>query len=846
MESGKGMVSSGSQGVGYGHARRSWSVRSSFVFALCLLAGLMSLSLPALSWALPDGRMWELVSPPTKDGALILPIEDGGGLVQASEEGGAITYLSVGPTKSAQEQEEPPAGNADESQVLSLRNAMGGWYSRDIATPHQASTGAPAGAGQEYKWFSPDLSVSLAQPFGPNVPLSFGVSEKTLYVRDNKPLLPEAAERTVYDEAEHEAADPEHEAGYLPLVTGCPLEVACDSNVERHADVPSGTKFANDIGFVGATNDLSNVILHSINVPLTADTPNGNPTKEGGLYEWTAGEPSAERLQLVSVLPEGDPAGEQASGAARLGNSSGEDARDAISTDGSRIIWSYTESYNHETERPHLFMRDVTSEQTVRLDAVDGGKTGESLKGAQFQFATSDGSKVFFTDEEPLTSDSTAKVERPDLYECEMIEEAARLGCNLSDLTVSTIPTHETESADVLGVVLAGSSESAYVYFAANGVLTTVANSEGEEAAPGDCGGNKPPPGATCNLYMRHYNEGSGTWEAPVFVATLSGEDYPDWEGTAGNLEKVTSRVSPDGKYLVFMSEQSLTGYNNTDVASGEPDEEVYLYQASADRSVCVSCNPTGERPTGVLDFEGARGGAGLLADQQGIWDSGRWLAGSVPGWTAMSLSVADYQSRYLSDSGRVFFDSSDALVPLATNGLMDVYEYEPAESSSKCTKLSPTFSGNANGCIGLISSGSSGEESAFLDASGKGPDGEEAEDVFFLTAARLVPADKDSAFDVYDAHVCGATAPCSKETVPPPACATTDSCRGTSTPQASIFGANGSATFSGSGNLVQSQPAKMKCSKDETVTKGKCVKKKGKQKKTKTKKVGHNHGNKR
>ena len=38
------------------------------------------------------------------------------------------------------------------------------------------------------------------------------------------------------------------------------------------------------------------------------------------------------------------------------------------------------------------------------------------------------------------------------------------------------------------------------------------------------------------------------------------------------------------------------------DAVSGQPDEEVYLYDAVANRLVCVSCNPTGARPVGVLD----------------------------------------------------------------------------------------------------------------------------------------------------------------------------------------------------------------------------------------------------
>jgi hypothetical protein len=64
--------------------------------------------------------------------------------------------------------------------------------------------------------------------------------------------------------------------------------------------------------------------------------------------------------------------------------------------------------------------------------------------------------------------------------------------------------------------------------------------------------------------------------------------------------------------------------------------------------------------------------------------DAGLWLVGSIPGWTAYRLGVALYQSRYLLDSGWLFFDSSDPLVAVDTNGMWDVYEWEP-EGSCSC-----------------------------------------------------------------------------------------------------------------------------------------------------------------
>ena len=73
------------------------------------------------------------------------------------------------------------------------------------------------------------------------------------------------------------------------------------------------------------------------------------------------------------------------------------------------------------------------------------------------------------------------------------------------------------------------------------------------------------------------------------------------------------------------------------------------------------------------------------MPDLNAAWFE-RWLAANRPGLDRRRARVrALYQSRYLSDSGRLFFDSSDALVPQDANGTEDVYEYEPAGVGS-CT----------------------------------------------------------------------------------------------------------------------------------------------------------------
>ncbi len=549
------------------------------------------------------------------------------------------------------------------------------------------------------------------------------------------PLTPEAKQKTMYL---REDAD----GSYLPLVT--------------EANVAQGTLFGHELHFISATSDLSHVVLRS-EVALTG------PTSGPGLYEW-----SADALQFVSSLPEGVPAHTAALGYSHV-------AANAISSDGTRVVWT-----NSRETRGHLYMRDTATGQTVQLDAAQEGLPEPSGPGAaQFQTANSQGSRVFFTDKERLTADATAEPagEKSDLYECEMAEAGGKLVCDLKDLTVDhTAGAH----AGVKGFVLGASEDGTSLYLVAEGVLADNENANGEQAEAGKE-----------NLYVLQYNGAEWT---RTFIAVLSSEDSPEWEDTLGDTASLTARVSPNGRYLAFMSAASLTGYDNVDQNSGKRDEEVYLYDADAASLACVSCNPTGSRPAGVFDSVESGEGLGLLVDRRKVW-LGHWLAGNIPGWTAQSVESALFQSRYLSNSGRLFFDSPDDLVPQASNGKEDVYEYEPAGVGS-CESPS-------GGCVALISSGSSGEESAFLEATRSG------DDVFFLTAAQLLRQDTDTAFDVYDARVCTQASPCLTPPSPAsPGCGSSDACRPASPSQQAPLGSAGSAGVAGQDSAVEPPPS--------------------------------------
>lgn len=315
---------------------------------------------------------------------------------------------------------------------------------------------------------------------------------------------------------------------------------------------------------------------------------------------------------------------------------------------------------------------------------VDGAETIQiTTEPTQFWTAAVDGSKVVYAVKEKL-------------FEYDVDAE-----------TETLIAEEIGEDAGVAGA----SEDASRIY------LTSV-----QELAAGSTAG-KP------NLYL--YEVGTGF----KFVATL-----PSADGVGGTKPVTTtpnrrsSRVTPDGEQIAFMWGGSLTGYDNTDAVSGEPDQEVFLYDSTADGGAgelrCVSCNPTGARPAGRVI------GRKLIENV--------WAAAWIPAWESQL-----YGQRLLSDDGqRLYFNSFEALVPRDVNGREDVYQWE-AVGAGSCTNADPSFSESAAGCVTLISSGQSSRGSEIVEI------GADGDDVFFKTESSLVSQDR-GLVDIYDARVSG------------------------------------------------------------------------------------------
>jgi DNA-binding beta-propeller fold protein YncE/Tol biopolymer transport system component len=713
-------------------------------------------TLPSSEGVLLDHRQWQLVSPANMHGAVPESINPPqlGSLIQSSTDGGSLAWTASAPVSGqalGNHQPEPV-------QVVSTRGSEE-WTSKEISTPHSKGEGTSTEEPTEYRFFSPDLSLAIVEPQFLNEPL------------ENPPLASGVREKTIYRRNE--------DGEFQPLVTA--------ENDE------TGAPFGGKLEFEGATANVKHVVFSSSEVPLVAGAGscrNGlgevNPGT-CGLYEWEAGAPPKTPPKLISVLPG---IGHAPASEPELGFN-GFDVRGAISQDGSRIFWT------SEGADGGLYMRDTATEETIHVNAAQGveeaGPTElkNGLDEVHLQVASSDGSKVFFTDTWPLTGESLLEPSEEDTnHAADLYEYDVETG-KLTDLTA----TANAELAEVLGTLPGASEDGSYVYFVANGVLAAGAE-HGNCARSSPIRGGSSPEGK-CNLYVSEPDPEHPGQRVTRFIARLSDEDANDWgEGnspTVGDLGDVTAQVSSSGRYLAFMSNQDLTGYDNEDVTSEHPgerlDQEVYLYDASSGRLVCASCNPSGQRPRGVFDTRFAGEGEFLTVDRPATW-AGQWLAGSIPGWTLNGYDPprTEYQSRYLSNNGRLFFDSADALVDqdqaptrqetvngkTLNVGIENVYEYESDEVGS-CHQ--------DGGCVALISSGTSEHESAFLDAS------EDGGDVFFLTAAKLVAQDTEPGYKVYAAAECGVgeTPQCLSEKPPPPEECTGEACRAPAGPQPGV-----------------------------------------------------------
>jgi DNA-binding beta-propeller fold protein YncE len=616
------------------------------------------------------------------------------------------------------------------SQYVATRDPVAGWSSRSITPPR----------GSESFYFPP--LANWFKAFSPDLCQAWFLQDTDLALAPGAP----AGFPNLYK------LDLCGEAGYTPLTTKAPT----------NPELAGLNKYFPSIKGFSADGGLS---VFEANAKLTGDAVAGPDTQLYGAY-------GPGNLRLISVLPNSS----AATGDSSLGSATGyalgtgDTVRHAISDDGSRVFW--TNGSGLAGGKIYLRLNPTQPQSTL-----SGGKCTQPARACTVAVSESVSSSaaLFIT----AAADGSRTIFR--------IEDGALEG-NLYEFDADKAIAYEAEPASLIAegvsAVMGASEDAIRLYFTSTEDLGAGPNPEGDLAVPG-----------RHNLYL--YRRGQGF----AFIGTLSSTDLPlGGIGTefpsplAVTPGMRTSRVSTDGRYAAFTSRASLTGYDNADAASGQPDAEVYLYDAEGERLLCASCNPSGARPAGRK--VGAANNGAIE-----YWDSA-----TIPGWES-----EQQPSRALSDDGmRLFFESYDALVPQDSNGTGDVYQWE-APDTGDCDREDAGYSAPNGGCLSLISFGQSANDSKFLDASADGSD------VFIETQSSLLPQDIGLT-DIYDARVDGgfpAAAPA------PPACEG-EACQ--SPPDAPTDPAPASSAFEGAGNVVE--PIVKPCPKGKVRKHGKCVKK--------------------
>jgi hypothetical protein len=611
---------------------------------------------------LPDGRVYEQVSPVDKDGN-----EAGAGTNAAAEEIGAAHHygLAASDGNAVLFEGTGPMGesSAGYDQFFVARRTPSGWSTQSTQPRTQFPTPPGGTVEQQVALLDPSADLSHLVFYAhltEGLPDQCGSGGKPLYVTAIEPAA------TFEWIAQPEIASPILACGAVAGEEGEP---------------------------VGGTPDFSTVYFTTPKTLLPEDASRAphviEPETErvrvspSGFYEYRDGV-----LREAGVLPDGSLS---PWGAVPAASGHRRDVGDhQVSADGSRAFFVSPDPASCTTDKltvehrevrgenncvadpPELYVREngertvlVSQDTVIRsssglpVGAPDGvvGFTDTTLQtsvtfGQSFVYASPDGSQAFFESEDRLTRSAPEGPPR---------NRAAKMyDFNLNTGSLTYLP-------GVVGHIVASDQDGSTFVFVS------------PEASAAS---------AELNLWSAGPNGGTVT---PI--TQLTGEVHKPLTPQLVGPDVPEARVSENGSAVVFITAQQLPGAFN----SGTGLEQIYRYDVPANTISCVSCPPAGVTPTSSAEMS--------------------TLKNHIEDETQEKYMVDEHGVS--SDGERIFFDTADPLVPQDVNtgnrpfenanrepepGSLDVYEWE-------------------NGTVYLISSGKSPLNSYFLDSSEDGDD---------------------------------------------------------------------------------------------------------------------------
>jgi hypothetical protein len=704
--------------------------RSNAGARVCMLALLVVLSASALTvtpaLALPEGRVYEMVSPPYKGGYGVL------GLEAVAPDGESVAYYSPGGFAKA------PSG-PELSDYIARRGASG-WTTAPLMAP---ATLMSVVFNRDVS-STLDLMLAVGKP-GPNNEGAFHMGAEEEF-------------RVHPTDAEDVSAQWEPAGPVLTAANGASVTAS----------------------YIGASSDLCHLFVDTSRVPLLPEAlPEAlESTDPAGLvYELDrgcGGEPESVRLLGLNnshkVINSACGVGMGSQGSAYAGGTIQLSRFNATSADGGEVFFESGVGVGNVCIPIHhqLFVRldgARTLEVSRPLEASEfggcvgevGGAPGEvpcagaaSRASANFVGASEDGSRVFFATQAPLVSEDGDT--KNDLYMARIGCPQGKPGCGVAEREVTSLVqvSHDPtlgKAAEVQGFVRVA-SDGSRVYFVAHGDLL----SAGERAALEGEGRAVPRVGAD-NLYV-YDTSGSVAFIADLCSGPeLSGgvEEHGELKGAAedlqcpNNLEKGSAKRNDTGlwgpnpgeaqtnscrpahpscepgRFLLFST------YARLSVGDTDEAKDVYRYDADTGTLERVSVGEGGYHANGNCE------GGGSESKCDSTIARGHW-GGYVRDQYEMG-------SRAISEDGsRIVFTTAEPLSPAASNGQANVYEWDKQP-------------GQSEGRVSMVSSGS-GEPVEHVVISPEG------NDIFFVTTQGLVAQDTDGAPDIYDARLNGGFLP--------------------------------------------------------------------------------------
>jgi hypothetical protein len=379
-------------------------------------------------------------------------------------------------------------------------------------------------------------------------------------------------------------------------------------------EIPYGEDFTGD---GKPSGDYSHFAFGSLDIPFKTG---GLKTAPGSAYD---NDTAANTVEIISKAAGGGDIKQDPAGCTTTTNKQRQCKDEfikiaAISPDGSHILMSNWAPplkgfVNENFESGHDAQPLLTIHMTMRVNDAVSYDVTQGHRG-DFVGMTPDGSRVYFTSDEKVTSDDHDT--SVDLFMwSEEGDTVTRLSTGTGGDTDECSPSWtEKCSVQPASSQITTEASNKEIYTPDNWIATE--SGEAYFYSPEQLDGTGKGFIGNRNLYR---SDGAQT----SLVAT-----FPP------NQPIKRLQVTPDGNRIAVLTAAKLTSYNN----SGHLEMYTIDPKVEPPTIICSSCIPTGEPPT--TDVHAAENGL------------------------------------FMSNDGRTFFSTGDSLVPFDTDGIRDVYEY--------------------------------------------------------------------------------------------------------------------------------------------------------------------------